>query len=187
VDGQEVPSKPTATGRVILDEAPPKGSTVVLNTEIDYKQLEERVAAQLCLPLEALQGRLEGMSITPEQERSIREGKFGRYYSMGCSTSEATCSICGKTAADGCEHLVREIQGLDPAPLPGICGPFEGTARLVALTPRAKDFQESCEAQGVTARAHLELGWHRDADGKPVFDEISLCPGPDPNGLTDLK
>lgn len=34
---------------------------------------------------------------------------------------------------------------------------------------------------------HIELGWHRDKDGGVVFDEVSLCHGPDPDGLTDLR
>ena len=37
-------------------------------------------------------------------------------------------------------------------------------------------------------QGHLELGWHTDpVTGEPVFDEVSLCPGPDPNGITDLR
>lgn len=98
VDGQEVPSQLTATGRVILDEAPPKGSQVLINVEADYKRIEERMAAQLGLPLEVLHGRRAGMS-----------------------------------------------------------------------------------------QAHVEMGWHPGLNGEPVFDEISICPGPDPNGITDLK
>lgn len=42
---------------------------------------------------------------------------------------------------------------------------------------------------GITrpGNSHIEMTFHRDAEGKPVFDEISLCPGPDPNGITTLK
>lgn len=39
---------------------------------------------------------------------------------------------------------------------------------------------------GPGAQAHFEMAWHRDESGKPVFDEVSICPGPDPNGLTTL-
>lgn len=36
-------------------------------------------------------------------------------------------------------------------------------------------------------RAHFEMGAHKDpVTGEVVFDEVSLCPGPDPNGITDL-
>lgn len=35
---------------------------------------------------------------------------------------------------------------------------------------------------------HLEPAFQLDADGKPCgIKEISICPGPDPNGLTTLK
>lgn len=37
-----------------------------------------------------------------------------------------------------------------------------------------------------TGNHHLEMAWHKDENGKPVFDEISLCNGPDPNGLTTI-
>ena len=33
---------------------------------------------------------------------------------------------------------------------------------------------------------HIEMGWHRDENGGVVFDEMSLCAGPDPNGITDV-
>jgi hypothetical protein len=36
-------------------------------------------------------------------------------------------------------------------------------------------------------KAHLEMAWHRDEQGVPVFDEISICPGPDPNGVTTIE
>lgn len=37
-------------------------------------------------------------------------------------------------------------------------------------------------------QAHLEPVFERDADGKPCgIKEISVCPGPDPNGLTTLQ
>jgi hypothetical protein len=37
------------------------------------------------------------------------------------------------------------------------------------------------------ATSHVEIGWHRDPiTNEPVFDEMSICAGPDPNGLTDL-
>jgi hypothetical protein len=88
------------------------------------------------------------MSITPEKEWMIRDGKFhgtsvGATYDAVPFRGPDTCSICG-VIWPTCEH--------------------------------AKE-----------GKAHFEMGWHRDAEGKPVFDEISLCPGPDPNGITDLK
>ena len=39
-----------------------------------------------------------------------------------------------------------------------------------------------------TTLTHLEPAFQLDADGKPCgIKEISICPGPDPNGLTTLK
>lgn len=155
VDGQEVPAQLTPTGRVVLDEAPPEGSHVLIGIdpavpgsertvllETDYAEVEQRLAAHYGLSLESLQGRRAGMSvkITPEQERAIREGKF-----LGVSMG---------FTHDG----VPEVQGLNPPPLAGISGPY-----------------------------HLEMAISEGPDGKPRFEEISLCPGPDPSGITDLK
>lgn len=147
VDGQEVPAKVLENGIVILDSAPPECSKVEIQGTVgtlsqlegDYKHIEERLAAQLGLPLDVLQGRRAGMSITPAQERMIRDGKF-----LGVSM--------------GATYDAVPMQGLDPKPLPGISGPY-----------------------------HLEMAISQGEDGKPRFEEISLCPGPDPNGITDLK
>lgn len=146
VDGQEVPAQLTPTGRVVLDEAPPEGSHVLIGIdpavpgsertvplETDYAEVEQRLAAHYGLSLESLQGRA-GMSvkITPEQEKAIREGRF-HGISMGCVTEPVPGG-----------HLLKHP-------------------------------------------AHLEMAISKGENGEIHFEEISLCPGPDPNGITDLK
>lgn len=185
MNGQTVPATVTNDGKVRLESAPEVG--VLL--QADYRPLEERVLRSQNFVLNArgagrtqevknfiaqaeAAGRVVIMSDVMKQE--MRE-KFGMdiqedqpfYVSVPKRQLQDVVDTTMRSYSMGCvtpNHTSTSVQrGPDVCSLCGAIWPCQEHA------------------------THLELGWHRDPEtGKPVFDEVSMCKGLDPNGLTTL-
>ena len=109
------------------------------------------------------------VSVPKRQLQDVVDFTKGYTYSMGCDFGEPSGdkAVVVESTPTGrrmsmSEHLGKQEMGR--------------TLRTYHLS------------QDPPPQSHLEPVWKRDADGKPCgIEEISLCPGPDPDGLTTIS
>lgn len=191
VDGQEVPSQLTPAGQVILDEAPPEGSQVMIGADfgfpdqnanafpariqaeggvawidVDYTALENALLAQ------ALKTTEKGLEyIETAKQEGVGLAEFLRLHD---------------------EAMLREFAVLSGPPRFGMSKVTVSPEQLKAIEEgRWPRLSMGCSTEPVSKGeghpGHIEMSFLQDQDGRLRFQEASLCPGPDPNGITDLK
>ena len=109
-----------------------------------------------------------------------------RFYSMGCDFGAPggdSTVVVEHTPKRGPARLLDYVSEMRPYP--------EELKRLesypLPLAPPVLMSERTADAL-LGQQAHLEPVFERDADGKPCgIKEISVCPGPDPDGLTTLQ
>lgn len=213
VDGQTVPALITNDGTIRLESGPDKGTLF----HVDYRPIEERVMAQMLGPenfiirgrgagktrelknfiaqaeaagravlrvdvlkqelreLHGLDPQQDGetvyVSVPKRQLQDVVDLTQRRTYSMGCDTG----------FPGGDRTVVVE----------GLPGRRAGMSEKLARGPvHLTDYVGGATAtpSAMLGAAHLEPVWRRDENGKPCgIEEISLCPGPDPDGLTTIN
>lgn len=140
-----------------------------------------------------LQGRRAGMSAS-EHLGKQGVGRMLRGYHLekeaALAKEDATLRPVTELPAGfrpGVKSNVRGLEGLLMA-LPAEERHFD---EIMTHVMRGPDTCSICGAIWPCQQhfpGHLEPVFERDADGKPCgIKEISICPGPDPNGLTTLK
>ena len=147
--------------------------------DANYADLEQRVTAQL---------------LKENPGKTLEELVYGnpQAMSMGCTVDYIKLK-------ENPEGLILDFEG-ESKRIEGYIAQALGIGCVADTTkcPICSDVQrgpDTCSICGAVwpcpehsrPQAHFEMGTHKDpVTGEVVFDEVSLCPGPDPNGITDL-